>query len=74
MPCKPSKASKLLRDGRASVICHSPFTIKLLWNCQEQVQGIVVGIDKGSHMTGISCAGNGQIFLSGLSAKYILAI
>jgi hypothetical protein len=31
MPCKPSKARKLLRDGRAKVSRRSPFTIQLLW-------------------------------------------
>lgn len=65
MPCKPSKARKLLRDGRARVINRSPFTIKLLWNCEEHVQEVAVGIDKGSHVTGISCVSNGQILLSG---------
>jgi len=65
MPCQPSKARKLLRDRRAKVIGHSPFTIKLLWDCEEQVQEVTLGIDKGSHVTGFSCIGKGQILLSG---------
>src|SRR5947199_6313010 len=65
MPCKPSKARKLLRDGRAKVHCRSPFTIQLLWDCEEHVQPVVVGIDKGSHMTGFSCVGKEEILLSG---------
>ena len=65
MPCKPSKARKLLRDGRARVINRSPFTLKLRWNCEEQVQEVVVGIDRGSRTTGISCVGNKQILFSG---------
>ena len=65
MPCQPSKARKLLRDRRAKVIDHSPFTIKLLWDCEEQVQEVTLGIDKGSHVTGFSCIGKGQILLSG---------
>src|SRR6266581_6321562 len=65
MPCKPSKARKLLRDGRARVIKRSPFTIQLRWDCEEHVQEVVVGIDKGSHVTGISCVGKEQILLSG---------
>jgi 5-methylcytosine-specific restriction endonuclease McrA len=65
MPCKPSKARKLLRDGRASVEHRSPFTIRLLWDCEEQVQEIIVGVDKGSHTTGFSCVGKGEILLSG---------
>ncbi|HWZ20392.1 MAG TPA: RRXRR domain-containing protein, partial [Ktedonobacteraceae bacterium] len=65
MPCRPSKARKLLRDRRASVIGHCPFTIKLLWECEEQVQEVTLGIDQGSHGTGFCCVGTGQILLSG---------
>ncbi len=65
MPCKPSKARKLLRDGRARVSKCRPFTIKLLWNCEDHVQDVVVGIDKGSHVSGLSCVSNQQILLSG---------
>src|SRR5947209_9314658 len=65
MPCKPAKARKLLRAGRAKVAARSPFTIKLLWECEEHTQEVVLGIDKGSHVTGFSCTGLGQILLSG---------
>lgn len=65
MPCTPTKARKLLRDQRAKVLKRTPFTIKLLWDCEEHVQDITVGIDKGSHVTGFSCVGNGQVLLSG---------
>jgi RRXRR protein len=65
MPCKPSKARKLLRDGRARVKERSPFTIQLLWDCEEHVQEVVVGIDKGSSVTGLACVGKGEILLSG---------
>jgi 5-methylcytosine-specific restriction endonuclease McrA len=65
MPCKPSKARKLLRDGQAKVSKRSPFTIQLLWDCEEHVQEVTVGIDKGSHVTGFSCVGKGEILLSG---------
>src|SRR6266568_8199183 len=65
MPCHPAKARKLLRDGKARVIGRCPFTIKLLWDCEEQVQEVVLGIDKGSHSTGFCCVGKRQILLSG---------
>src|SRR5215472_6437232 len=65
MPCKPSKARKLLRDGRARVKHRSPFTLQLLWDCEEHVQEVALGIDKGSHVTGFSCVGQGEILLSG---------
>ncbi len=65
MPCKPAKARKLLRDQKAKVVNRCPFTIQLLWDCEENVQQVTVGIDKGSHITGLSCVANGRILMSG---------
>jgi RRXRR protein/HNH endonuclease len=65
MPCKPAKARKLLRDGKARVIGRCPFAIRLLWGCEEHTQEVTLGIDKGSHVTGFSCIGKGQILFSG---------
>jgi len=65
MPCKPAKARKLLRNKKAKVVNLSPFTIKLEWNCEENVQEVTIGIDKGSRVTGFSCVGNGKILMSG---------
>src|SRR6266568_3020651 len=65
MPCKPSKARKLLREKRAKVVHLSPFTIQLCWDCEEYVQEVIVGIDKGSHTTGFACVGKAEILLSG---------
>src|SRR6266852_6605092 len=64
MPCKPARARKLLRDGKAKILRSSPFTIGLLWDCEGYVQEVVVGIDKGSTVTGICCIGNEEILLS----------
>lgn len=66
MPCSPAKARHLLRDGKAHVAKLSPFTIQLNWDCEENVQDVTIGIDKGSHETGFSCVGNGKILLSGV--------
>src|SRR5215469_11130629 len=38
MPCKPSKARKLLRDGRARVKHRSPFTLQFSAMVIEDVQ------------------------------------
>jgi len=65
MPCKPAKARKLLRDKKAKVYSRCPFTIQLLWDCEENIQSVTLGIDKGSHITGLSCVGNGRILMSG---------
>ena len=64
MPCTPAKARKLLRAGKASVVTHAPFTIQLAWQCEGHVQDVMVGIDKGSSVTGISCVGNGAVLLA----------
>jgi 5-methylcytosine-specific restriction endonuclease McrA len=64
MPCTPAKARKLLRVGTARVVAHTPFTIQLAWQCEGHVQEEVVGIDKGSSVTGLSCVGNGVVLLA----------
>jgi hypothetical protein len=65
MPCKPAKARKLIRDGKAKIVNRCPFTIQLEWDCEENVQEVTIGIDKGSHLTGFSCVANGKILMSG---------
>jgi hypothetical protein len=64
MPCTPAKARKLLRAGKARVVERCPFTIQLGWQCEGNVQEVRLGIDKGSHITGISCVGNGKVLLA----------
>ena len=66
MPCKPAKARHLLEAGKARVVNREPFTIQLTWDCEENVQDVTLGIDKGSHYTGFSCVGNGKILMSGV--------
>ena len=76
MPCKPAKARHLLRDGKAKVVNRIPFTIQLLFDCEEKVQEVRCGIDKGCKNTGIACIGNGKVLfslpdkLSGHAAKH----
>jgi hypothetical protein len=74
MPCKPAKARHLLQDGKAKVVKRKPFTIQLLWDCEQNVQELRCGIDKGCKVTGIACVtglsskaddnGNGEILFS----------
>lgn len=64
MPCTPAKARKLLRAGKARVVERCPFTIQLEWQCEGNVQEVTVGIDKGSHITGMCCVGNGTVLLA----------
>ena len=64
MPCTPAKARKLLRDGKARAAGCYPFTIQLLWDCEEHVQDVTLGIDKGSKITGIACVCRGEVLLA----------
>jgi len=54
MPCKPSKARKLLKQGKAKVIKLEPFTIQLLHGSSGYKQEITLGVDAGSKMIGLS--------------------
>lgn len=54
MPCKPAKAKHLLRDEKALVVNLCPFTIKLDWDCEENIQEVIVGLDTGAVNVGCS--------------------
>ena len=54
MPCKEAKARKLLKECKAKVIKRTPFTIQLLFECENQTQDITLGIDAGSKVVGLS--------------------
>lgn len=61
MPCKPSKARKLLKEGKAKVIRREPFTIKLLFGSSNYVQTIIAGMDTGSKVIGVCAMTNGKV-------------
>lgn len=54
MPCKEAKARHLLEQGKAKVVKVMPFTIQLLFECENITQPISLGIDAGSKHIGIS--------------------
>jgi len=54
MPCKPSKARKLLKQNKAKVIKKEPFTIQLLYGSSGYKQDINLGVDAGSKYIGLS--------------------
>ena len=54
MPCKSSKARKLLKDGKAKVVKREPFTIQLLYGSSGYKQEITLGVDAGSKIIGVS--------------------
>ena len=48
MPCENVIARLLLKSNKARVVRKCPFTIKLLQESTEYVQGLVLGVDTGS--------------------------
>lgn len=56
MPCKPQKARKLLKAGKAIVVKHEPFTIKLNFGSSGYKQSVTLGIDTGSVHIGASAS------------------
>lgn len=54
----------LLRNGNAKVVQRTPFTIQLLYDSTEYTQPIVLGIDAGSKLVGISVVTNKRELLS----------
>jgi len=65
MPCTPAKAKKLLTSKRATVIKLHPFTIKLLFVCENQVQEVNLGIDLGFKNVGFSASTSKKEVMSG---------
>ncbi len=61
MPTKPARAKKLLKDGRAKVVCRAPFTIKLLAATCGYRQEVVLGGDTGSKKSGWAAVANGEV-------------
>ena len=54
MPCRPARARRLLRAGRARVVKRFPFVIRLVDRTVEQseVQPVLIKLDPGSRETG----------------------
>ena len=48
MPTTPARARKMLRDGKATVVKRTPFTIRLTVQTKEYTQPVTLGIDAGS--------------------------
>lgn len=65
MPCKSQKARKLLKQNKAKVIKREPFTIQLLYGSSGYKQDIILGVDAGSKIIGLSATTNKQELFSG---------
>ena len=54
MPCSEKKARVLLKSNKAKIFQREPFTIQLLFECENQIQKVNLGVDTGSKIIGIS--------------------
>jgi hypothetical protein len=61
MPCKEAKARKLLKQNKAKIVKYEPFTIQLLFDCENQTQEVNLGIDAGSKHIGVSVTTEKQV-------------
>ena len=61
MPCKEAKARKLLKQNKAKIVKYEPFTIQLLFDCENQTQEVNLGIDAGSKHVGVSATTEKQV-------------
>jgi hypothetical protein len=65
MPCKPAKCRRLLKNGNAKIVKMYPFTIQLLFDCEEQVQEVTLGIDSGYGNIGFSAVSETKELITG---------
>lgn len=56
-----SKVRRLLRDNKAEVVSSCPFTIRLLYDTEENVQPVSLGIDAGSRIIGVSATTEARV-------------
>ncbi len=65
MPCKPRKARKLIKDGKAKIINYKPFTIQLLYGSSGYKQPINLGIDLGAKHIGLAITSKNNVLAKG---------
>ena len=65
MPCKPSKARKLLKQNKAKIINYEPFTIELLYGSSGYKQPINLGVDLGAKHIGIAITSKNNVLAKG---------
>ena len=51
---RAGKARRMLRDGRAVIVSHTPFTIRLTYDTTHHTQPVSLGVDAGSKHIGLS--------------------
>ena len=71
MPCKPAKARKLLRDGKAIKrwTKEGVFYIQLTFETSKHTQPMCLGIDPGAKFDGYAVLTDQEIVTSGMFAR-----
>ena len=57
------KIRRLLKSKKAKVVRKEPFTIKLLFDTEENISNLTLGVDTGSSKIGIAVVDNNQVVL-----------
>ena len=57
------KVRRLLNSGKAKVVHKEPFTIKLLFNTEENISDLTLGVDTGSSKIGTAVVDTNQVVL-----------
>lgn len=65
MPCKPRTARLLLKEGKATVIKRTPFTIQLKYGGTGYKQPVTLGVDSGFKYIGVSAVTEKQEVYAG---------
>ena len=65
MPCKPSKARKLLKQNKAKIVQYEPFTIQLLYGSSGYKQPVDIGIDLGAKHVGVAIQSGNKVISKG---------
>ena len=55
------KVRRMLRNGEAKVVRRCPFTIQLLYESEDKVQEITLGVDSGSRKIGLSATTDAKV-------------
>ena len=65
MPCKQSKARKLLKEKKAIIVGYKPFTIQLLFGSSGYKQETNIGVDLGAKYIGIAIQSQNKAIAKG---------
>ena len=66
MPCKKSKARKLIKQNKAKIVNYNPFTIQLLYGSSGYIQEVTVGIDTGAKHIGVAIQSQNKVIAKGV--------